>query len=402
MEDLPTSNVERSKLRNKLLAEFNFDQLGLPDLSRPVIVVSLDAFLSGKTPPKIPPAMLAAAGSPPAILAAAGSPARFVKMDQLPPVEMSPEERERFDRGEPLLVRLTITGLRPKRSSGGQVRDDIERHINDAFAVFVFVIFERFRHLIPLRDGKNVRNWANQEVANDFIFERELLPLPWPKQDHRSTDKDRRSLIDTAWRNGQRPKLLRRFYPGRQQRKEIAIWAKRFSGKRRQEVEEEIRFQKTQFVSLNLCRERAREFRRAENEISEFFREHQDDDAYPGQALTEATLGFNQLVDLGDVAPAVYAADFDPRPIFHRLESLRSFDFFRQLGIAARGNVPELSPGMFGEFIAESRRCLNEDPQLFTERRHPELMTGREFMFYAYVAYERRLGRFVREAAAAC
>lgn len=121
---------------------------------------------------------------------------------------MYPEERERFDRGEPILVRPNPVALRPKRSSGGQAADDIERHMNDAFAVFVFVTFERLRHLIPLRDGKNVRNWADQEAAQDFIFERELLPLPWPEHDHRTTDKRRRDLLDTARRNGQRPKLF--------------------------------------------------------------------------------------------------------------------------------------------------------------------------------------------------
>jgi hypothetical protein len=383
MENLPTSDVEREKLRQRLLTLMDFSGL---DFNRPLIMLSRDALLSGKMafPPKIPPAMLAKVGWPPQTWI--GSPDDFDPM----PVVMYPDERERFDRGEPILVRPNPVGLRPKPSSGGQATDDIERHINDAFAVFVFVTFERLRHLVPLRDGKNVRNWADQEAAQDFIFERELLPLPWPEHDHRTTYKRRRDLLDTAWRNGQRPKLLRRFYPSRQLRKEIAIWAERFRDKRRQEIEQEIRFLKTQFVSLNLCRGRAREFRRTEAAISKFMQQHRDDDTYPNQALMEVAAGFNLRVDLGDVAPAAYAGDFDPRPIFLRLASLRSFEFFRQLGKAARGNVPEFSPGTFVERIAESRHVLNEQPELLAERRHPELMSGREFQLYAYVAYERQ------------
>src|SRR5579864_2518465 len=86
------------------------------------------------------------------------------RFDDLPAILATPNERERFDRGEPLLFRAQAFGLRPVRSSGGQVADDIEKQINDAFAVNVFVIFERLRRLVRLRDGKNVRNWANQEA----------------------------------------------------------------------------------------------------------------------------------------------------------------------------------------------------------------------------------------------
>jgi hypothetical protein len=103
--------------------------------------------------------------------------------------------------------------MRAEQPSGGQPNDDIEKRIKNAFAVNVFVIFERLRHLVPLRDGKNIRNWADQRAAQDFIFDKELLPLPWPAHDYRKTDKRRRDLMDTGWRNGQRQQFLQCLYP---------------------------------------------------------------------------------------------------------------------------------------------------------------------------------------------
>jgi len=395
MKDLPTSDIEREKLRKQMLELMNYEGL---DAKRPIVALSLEALRSGKLvlPLTIPPPMQAMVGWPPQVW--------FLSSEDLDlmPGKMWPEERERFDRGEPVLIRLKPIGLRSSMPNGGQPKDDIEEQAGDAFAVGVFVIFERLRYLVPLRDGKNVCNWLNQEAAKDAIFKRELLPLPWPASDYRKTDKERLDHIDTAWsvgkrwdfkkRNGQRRKILGRLYPCRpgQLRDEIAIWADSYRNKRRQEIEEEIRFLKTQFVSLNLCRERAREFRRAENEISKFISEHQDDDKNPDRALMEAAAGFNLRVDLGDAAPAAYAGDFDPRLIFLRLESIRSFEFIQQLGKTARGNVPEWSPGTFAEHIAESRQVLNDAPELLSERRHPELMSGREFLLYAYAAYERQ------------
>jgi hypothetical protein len=47
-----------------------------------------------------------------------------------------------------------------------------------------------------------------------------------------------------------------------------------------------------------------------------------------------------------------------------------------------------LSPAQFIERIERSRQHLEEQPEMFSERRHPELMSGREFLLYAYKNYE--------------
>ncbi len=382
--DRPTSDIERNKLRKLLLSDTPFQRY--LDFSRPVVAVSGEAIREGRAayPPQVPLKIKIAAGWP-----AQSLQGMIVdSLDDPLPIQATPEERERFDRGEPLLVRANMVGMRPERSSGGQVTDDIEKQIKDAFAVNVFVIFERLRHLVPLRDGKNVRNWADQEAAQNFIFDNELLSLPWPERDHRTTGKRRRRLIDTAWRNGQRQKFLRCLYPGSRLRREIAAWAEDFRGKRKDVIEEEIRFQKTQFVALNMCRERAKEFRCIESEISESIRREPDGDGLldPKQAAVAA--GFNHPIDAGAVFPAVHAGDFDPKLMFHRLASLKGFEFVRQLGRTTRGQLATSSPVQLAEQVERSRQHLKEQPEMFSERLHPELMSGREFLLHAYKNYE--------------
>jgi hypothetical protein len=382
--DLPTSDNERNKLRKLLLADTPFH--GYLDFSRPIVAVSGEAIRKGRAayPPQVPLKIKMAAGWP-----AQSLQGMIVdSLDDPLPIQATPEERERFDRGEPLLVRANMVGMRTERSSGGQVADDIEKQIKDAFAVNVFVIYERLRHLVPLRDGRNVRNWADQEAAQNFIFDKELLSLPWPERDHRTTGKSRRHLIDTAWRNGQRQKFLRCLYPGSRLRREIAAWAEDFRGKRKDVIEEEIRFQKTQFVALNMCRERAREFRFIESEVSESIRREPDGDGFLDPKQAEVAAGLNHPIDAGAVFPAVYAGDFDPKLMFHRLASLKGFEFIRDIGRIARRQSAPLSHAQFIERIERSRQHLEEQPEMFSERRHPELMSGREFLLHAYKIYE--------------
>jgi hypothetical protein len=111
----PTLDSERNKLRKQLLAEMNF--AGLPDFSRPITVVSREAIRTGKTtyPPPVPLEMMIDAGWP-----SERSQMVIVKsLDDPVEIQATPEERERFDRGEPLLVRANAFGMRPERSSGG-------------------------------------------------------------------------------------------------------------------------------------------------------------------------------------------------------------------------------------------------------------------------------------------
>ena len=382
--DLPTSDIERNKLRKLLLSTTPFQ--GDLDFSRPIVVVSRDAIRKGRAayPSQVALKIKIAAGWP-------GQHLQGMIVDSLDdplPIQATPEEREQFDRGEPLLVRANMVGMRPERTSGGQVTDDIEKQIKDAFAVNVFVIYERLRHLVPLRDGKNVRNWANQEAAQNFIFDSELLSLPWPERDHRTTGKSRRRLIDTAWRNGQREKFLRCLYPSSRLRREIAAWAEDFRGKRKDVIEEEIRFQKTQFVALNLCRARAKEFRCIESEISESIRREPDGDGFLDPKQAEVAAGLNHPIDAGAVFPAVYAGDFDPEPMFYRLASVKGFEFVRQLGRTARGQSATSSPARLAEQVECNRQHLEAQPKLFSERLHPELMSGREFLLQAYAIFE--------------
>jgi hypothetical protein len=377
----PTSDFERNKLRKQLLAEMNFR--GLLDFSRPIVVVSREAIRTGKAtyPPPVPLEMMIAAGSPfqrtqKVIVESLDNPLR---------IQATPEERERFNQGKPLLIQANAYGLRSERSSGGQVADDIEKQINDAFAVNVFVISERLWHLVRLRDGENRRNWANREAARDFIFEKELLPLPWPERDHRTTGKRQRRLLDTAWRNGQRQKNLGCLYPsGSTLRREIKNWAEGFCCQRKDVIREEIRFLKTQFVALNICRERARDFRRIENEISKSMRQDPDAERDLDPKFAEVATGLNHPIDAGAVLPAVYGGNFDPKPMFHRLASLKGFEFIRDIGRIARGQSAPLSPARLIEQIESSRQHLKEHPEMFSECRPPELMSGREFLLYAY------------------
>ncbi|MFN4925022.1 hypothetical protein [Bradyrhizobium sp.] len=386
--ELPTSDIERNKQRKLLLSKTPLD--GYLDFSRPMIVVSREAIRQGKAayPPEVPLRIKMAAGWPAQHLQA------FVvdNLDEPLPIQATPEERARFERGEALLVRANIVGMRPERSSGGQLADDIEKQIKDVFAVNVFVIYERLRHLVPLRDGKNLRNWTGQEAAQNFIFDKELLPLPWPEHDHRTTVKSRRRLIDTAWRNGQRQKFLRCLYPGNRMRREIAAWAEGFHGKRKDVIEEEIRFQKTQFVALNMCRERAKEFRIIESKISEITRRETDGDGFLDPKLAAAAVGFNHPIDAGTVFPAVYAGDFDPRVMFCRLASLKGFEFVRQLGRIARRQPATSSPGQIAEQVERNWQRLEAQPEMFSERLHPELMSGREFLLYAYAIFAAQWG----------
>ena len=74
--------------------------------------------------------------------------------------------------------------------------------------------------------------------------------------------------------------------------------------------------------------------------------------------------------------------------MFHRLASLKGFEFVRDIGRIARRQSAPLSPAQFIERIERSRQHLEEQSEMFSERRHPELMSGREFLLYAYKNYE--------------
>ena len=147
---VPTSDWKRNKLRERLLTKGPFPEL--IDFSRPFVVVSAKAMREGMGTyrPHVPLEMKTAAGWP-----ARHLPGLVLdSLDDLLPIQATPEERERFDRGEPILVRMSVCGMRAEQPSGGQPTDDIEKRIKNAFAVNVFVIFERLRYLVPLRDGK--------------------------------------------------------------------------------------------------------------------------------------------------------------------------------------------------------------------------------------------------------
>jgi hypothetical protein len=94
--------------------------------------------------------------------------------------------------------------------------------------------------------------------------------------------------------------------------------------------------------------------------------------------------GLNHPIDAGAVFPAVYAGNFDPRLMFHRLASVKSFGFVRDMGRIARGQSAPLSPAQFVERIESSRKRLEEKPEMFSDRAHPELMSGREFLLHAF------------------
>jgi len=126
------------------------------------------------------------------------------------------------------------------------------------------------------------------------------------------------------------------------------------------------------------------EFRCIENEISQSMRQDPDAERDLDPKQAEVAAGFNHPIDAGAVFPAVYAGDFDPRLMFHWLASLKSFDFIRDIGRIARKQSAPLSPAQIIERIERSRQHLKEQPEMFVERQHPELMSGREFLLYAY------------------
>jgi hypothetical protein len=91
----PTSDSERNKVRKQLLAEMTF--AGLPDFSRPIIVVSREAIRTGKTTylPPVPLEMMIDAGWP-----SQRNQMVIVKsLDDPLAIQAAPEERERFCRG---------------------------------------------------------------------------------------------------------------------------------------------------------------------------------------------------------------------------------------------------------------------------------------------------------------
>jgi hypothetical protein len=144
-----------------------------------------------------------------------------------------------------------------------------------------------------------------------------------------------------------------------------------------------------------MCRERAREFRRIENEISESMRQDRDAELVLDPKLAEVAAGLNHPIDAGAVFPAVYAGDFDPRLIFHRLASLKGFEFVRDIGRIVRRQSEPMSPAQLIEQIECRRQHLKEHPEMFSERRHPELMSGREFLLYAYKICEDQCAEYL-------
>jgi len=305
---------------------------------------------------------------------------------------ISLQDREKFNRGEPLLLSAGVFGHRPPRPSGGRFDDELEKHIKAASAVNFFAICKRLQHLIPLRNGlrrtaraAQQRKWAPAKVPLNIVYD-ELLELPWPRSDHRVSDDGRLGMMTTMQKEGRQRANWTRLFVCDDLTSDIERWAAGMSGKSRSEIETEIRFQKTQFVSLNRCRARAEEFRTTENEVCDRLR--RDQDAQLHQMMT--LVGDNAL-ELDALLPAVYAGDFDPRPIWFRLSGITGFALLRELGRIARGQSPTVEPALLAKRIEACCDGLAGNPGLFCVSKHPHLMSGREFALHAMTCLDHHI-----------
>jgi len=386
-EDRPDADADRRRTRREILQAVSDTAQGI-DFTRPLIVYSRNAVAQGtiKFPP---PEMLAKASDN------SGKPVQRFILDSLDDLGVttviSPKAREKFNQGEPLLLSASVFGHRPPRPSGGRFDDELEKQIKAAAAVNFFAICKRLQYLIPLRNGlaRRFQNAASRGKASleKAPFSRvydELLDLPWPRSDHRISDENRLGMMATLQKEGRQRANWNRLFACRDLATEIKRWAGRMSGHPKTEIETEIRFQKTQFVSLNKCRARAEEFRTTENEVCDRLR--RDQDAQLHQMMT--LVGDNAPLEVDALLPAVYAGDFDPRPIYFRLSGVTGSELFRELGRIARGQPPTLDAAILAKRIEACRQGLARDPTLFCVSEDPQLMSGREFALHAISCHD--------------
>lgn len=349
--------------KNKFFAHLR--KQDLPDFHRPMVLFDLNRVKQGHH--EIPEKLLKDIKETPETVQRAA-----VTADDLHRFSLSHGDRARFNRGEPLILAANVIDLRPKLKRGGQALDPHEEAIKTAFYVVTFVVIERLRHLLAL-ERPNTAATHKKPRSLEEVCEK-LLPVIAEELADNGDGEHHLKMLGTAMQRGKESKLWLKLFSCDNLRAQVKIWALKPDFKDPLLRREEWRFQMTQFISMLLCRKRAKELRQVEEAIGREALKGRD--ANRGQAAKHAAADFDG--GAGRLFAAAYAGDINPSHIFFRFQPDReNYDLLRLLGRAERGLAVTLT--------VEQEECLAEWRQTFMRRGVPtsgarDVMSMEEFL----------------------
>jgi hypothetical protein len=135
-------------------------------------------------------------------------------------IALSHDQQRQFQSGQPVLFAVGYDALPPGLKRGRREKQLLERQVQDALAIQVYVTVERLCELVKKRDGR--RCGKTLPALRDEMF-KTLAKDAWIDE-HASekAEEDRRiSFFKTQYDAGSR--LLCQFYPGASSPREIAV-----------------------------------------------------------------------------------------------------------------------------------------------------------------------------------
>lgn len=242
------------------------------------------------------------------------------------------EHRATFLIGKPILIDAADDCPGNKKKSGGQHYDAIEQWITMALFATTWLVVEKIR-ILREKQGKR-RHLSVASARDEIIWD---LIHYWRKTD--STAPDENACIkkfSTLVTKGQNSNW-ELWFPHCCLKKYLSEWLTKFDNATTIEIEQEVRFQKEQIISLIKCQKRATLFRRARKET----RQLEINGLEEKPVLKPLLPGSNHedYLPVNLLLPAAFAGDFDPTIILpEHIESRDYFDAIRLVGKYYRGH----------------------------------------------------------------
>lgn len=254
-----------------------------------------------------------------------------ISMDQLTTLGASSIEQDQFSKGEPIFIWPKTIPHREPRARGGQAYDDIEKGIQDALAVTTYVVVEKIRQLLKIRDK---RSRITTEAARNAVIK--SLSQNWPANTIYSTIDSRYCHLWKLFNDGQRSKNWKSLFECDDLRGEIKLWSARFDKSSRNDIDQEVSTQKYFIYGLLACEIRAAINRKTISEVSD-------------QAAKNIRLSIAQHAELAglttsnrtgvlDILTAAFFSNVNPVDIYPNLENVHTdFETMGLLGRLDRG-----------------------------------------------------------------
>lgn len=276
----------------------------------------------------------------------------------------------RFQKGEPILLVVGRVDHREAMKRGRRQKEELERSVQDALAVHVYVGVERLCAWLQARDGRRL-TVSVPELRDRAI---ELLAteawLDDPNTPGRATEERRRAFFRTQFDAGSR--LVGTWYPWAQRPDDLSRVTRRIveasaRNMDRTLLEESIGREFNLIRFMLRCLHRATTLVLSAHEMSADIRKHDSMSRNQQAVLSGATMDRPTLYE---AARAALDGDFNPSQLFGSLLSYHdTLELARVLGRHGRGHDVRLD----ATATREMRRMITVRDGLDAQlKRHPE------------------------------